>query len=57
MAKRNAARDTSLKDVNDARQSLIDAGLRTATREEWIELTGQDPLDPSTWNNTAFGRR
>jgi hypothetical protein len=41
-----------IRDVNETRQGLIDAGLRTASRQEWIERTGQDPLDPSTWNNS-----
>jgi hypothetical protein len=41
-----------VQDYNDARQGLIDAGIKTASREEWIERTGQDPLDPSTWNRS-----
>lgn len=41
-----------MQDYNEARQGLIDAGIRTASREEWIARTGQDPQDPSTWNRT-----
>lgn len=41
-------------DYNDARQGLINAGIKPATREEWIERTGQDPDDPSTWNRTII---
>ncbi|MGH6655013.1 MAG: hypothetical protein ACRDVE_07375 [Actinocrinis sp.] len=52
MGKRNHDNDSmSIQDYNQTRQALIDAGLRTASREEWIERTGQDPLDPTTWNN------
>ena len=46
------ARRDDIRDLNETRQGFIDAGLSTATREEWIERTGQDPLDPSTWNNS-----
>lgn len=40
------------QDYRDAHQALAAMGLPAATREEWIERTGQDPLDPSTWNKT-----
>lgn len=43
----------SLQDYNESRQDLIDAGLTAASHEEWIERTGQDPDDPTTWNRTA----
>lgn len=45
-------RRDDIQNYNDTRQALINAGIGTASREEWIERTGQDPLDPSTWNNT-----
>lgn len=40
-------------DYNTTRAGLLAAGLTTVGRPAWIERTGQDPDDPSTWNRTA----
>lgn len=47
-----ARKRDDVQDYNDTRQALIDAGIGTASREEWIARTGQDPNDPSTWNRS-----